>query len=135
MQFPGGKCRGAGPEDHAGGPEHQVVRRALQAASVLGIYQTLNLSTGIVELHRPPQPVRPAKEAAPATPSEAPSGGGYVGKISIPMGRRPVLHRVHAAGKRPDGRAAQLRQQTMNEVIAELSREGEDERGSQAAFQ
>jgi hypothetical protein len=92
-----------------------------RAASVLGIYKTLNLSTGVVELRLPP-PRRPAKETAPQAPSETPSGGGYVGKISIPMdgGRYFIEFMLRESDLTDELR--QLRQQRIRQILEDLSK-------------
>jgi hypothetical protein len=93
-----------------------------RAASVLEIYQTLNLSTGVVELHVPPPPRKPAKETAPQAPSETPSGGGYVGKISIPMdgGRYFIEFMLRESDLTDELR--QLRQQRIRQILEDLSK-------------
>jgi hypothetical protein len=127
-QFPGGE----GPSGLAQKITLEVQNTKLfdvlqRAASVLGIRQTLNLSTGIVELRSPPL-TRPAKEAVPPAPSEAPSGGGYVGKISIPMdgGRYFIEFMLRESDLTDELR--QLRQQKIRQILEDLSKTAAAER-------
>jgi hypothetical protein len=91
-----------------------VIERAF---GVLGIGWTLNLGEEAVIEFRPPFPTKPVKEASQ-------SGEGYIGKISIPMdGGRYFIEFMLRESDLPE-ELRTLRRQAMNEVIAELSREG-----------
>jgi hypothetical protein len=121
VQFPGGDVPSGLAQRITLEVQNTKLFDVLQrAVSVLGIYQTLNLSTGIVELR--PLPARATKETAPPTPSEAPSGGGYVGKISIPMdgGRYFIEFMLRESDLTDELR--QLRQQRIRQILEELSK-------------
>jgi len=93
-----------------------------RALSVLGVHRTLYLSEGVMELH--PLSTEPMKGTPQQTLSEPQPGGGYVGKISIPMeGGRYFIEFMLRESDLPE-ELRKLRQQVMTEVIAELSREG-----------
>ena len=91
-----------------------------RAALVSCVYQTLNVSTGTLELRS--RPAGATEEAVPRAPSEAPSGGGYVGKISIPMdgGRYFIEFMLRESDLTDELR--QLRQQRIRQILEELSK-------------
>jgi hypothetical protein len=128
VQFPGGEVPPGLAQRITLEVQNTKLFDVLQrAASVLGIYQTLNLSTGVVELRSPPPrigaaPAKPAaKEVAPQVPSETPSGG-YVGKISIPMdgGRYFIEFMLRESDLTDELR--QLRQQRIRQILEDLSK-------------
>ncbi len=123
LEFPGGQVPSALAQKITVQIQNTKLFDVLQrVVSALGIHPALNLSTGIVELRSPPQPARSAKEAAPSTPSEAPSGGGYVGKISIPMdgGRYFIEFMLRESDLTDELR--QLRQQKIRQILEDLSK-------------
>jgi len=124
VQFPGGEIPAGLAQKITLEVQNTKLFDVLErAASVLGIYQTFNVSTGIVELRSlPPRPTRAAKETAPPAPTEAPSGGGYVGKISIPMdgGRYFIEFMLRESDLTDELR--QLRQQRIRQILEDLSK-------------
>ncbi len=91
-----------------------------RAAAACLVYQNLNVSTGTLELRS--RPAGATKETAPPAPSEAASGGGYVGKISIPMdgGRYFIEFMLRESDLTDELR--QLRQQRIRQVLEDLAK-------------
>ena len=88
-----------------------------RAAAACLVQQNLNVSTGTLELRS-----RPAGATKEAAPTEAPSGGGYVGKISIPMdgGRYFIEFMLRESDLTDELR--QLRQQKIRQILEDLSK-------------
>ncbi len=81
------------------------------------------LKEGILRLYYV-APEKPGSEQPQQVASEPQAGGGYVGKISIPMeGGRYFIEFMLRESDLP-AELQKLRQEIMNEVVAELSREG-----------
>ncbi len=122
VQFPGGQVPSTLAQKITLEVQNAKLRDVLERASAaLRVRLTLDLSEGVVELS--PQPwATPTKETAPATPSEAPSGGGYVGKISIPMdgGRYFIEFMLRESDLTDELR--QLRQQRIRQILEDLSK-------------
>jgi hypothetical protein len=93
--------------------------------SVLGVAWNCNISTGVISLHGWSRlPERPAPPAENESTTDVASAGGYVGKISIPMGGgRYFIEFMLRESDLPE-ELRKLRRQVMDDVIAELSREG-----------
>ncbi len=123
IHFPGGSV----PEALARTMTLEVQNAALndvleRAASVLGVRRMLNISEGTLELTALTKPILPPKEASQPAPGESSAGGGYVGKISIPMdgGRYFIEFMLRESDLTDELR--QMRQQKLRQILEELTK-------------
>jgi hypothetical protein len=93
-----------------------------RALSALGIAWNVRTSEGTLELTVPAKPAAPKPETPQATASESPAGGGYVGKISIPMdgGRYFIEFMLRESDLTDELR--QMRQEKLRQILTELTK-------------